>query len=555
MALKTLMLRLKIDGKRKELEAEQRTAESLAAKSAEIEQRTADIETAINEVENDEQRAAVEQTIAELEAENNDHVAEVNRNAEALATLSREVEELEAELKAAESAQEVPAAVEPEERTAETKKETRKGYNMITRYRDFSAQQRTEFVERDDNNKFIGEIRTALKEKRGIQGIAYSLPVDWVGLIRAELPEFSLLYKHLNVKQVNGNGRGAVLGVPGEAVWTELCGNINEMELSMYQVLLSLHKLGIYVALCNAAMYMSDEDLAAEIIRAIAQGMAYAYDKAVIFGDGATMPYGIATTLVEQSQPANYPATARPWADLHTSNVFTIANSVHGADFFKALVQDIGAASPKYGRGGKFFIMNEKTKNFIMSESIAFNAAGALVAGMNNEMPVIGGAIEVAEFMPDYMICGGYGMSYTLGEGRGFDISMSEHAHFIEDETIFKGITYADGRPVIREAFVFIGVNGTTPAVSGVSFKADDANTVQGIYLNTSTASVAVGSKIQLKAFTFPVDGAVEWTSATTAKATVNSSTGEVTGVATGSSVVTATCNGYTASCTVTVTA
>ena len=72
MALKTLMLRLKIDGKRKELEAEQRTAESLAAKSAEIEQRTADIETAINEVENDEQRAAVEQTIAELEAENKD---------------------------------------------------------------------------------------------------------------------------------------------------------------------------------------------------------------------------------------------------------------------------------------------------------------------------------------------------------------------------------------------------------------------------------------------------------------------------------------------------
>ena len=554
MALKTLKLRLAIDGKKKELEAAKSRVDELNAQGEQIATRTAELETAVAEVETDEDRAAVEVSINELEAEAQTHAEQAKEAADKVAELQREVEELESELQKIEAEQAAPAEAEPETRTAEPIKETRKGYNMVTRYRDFSAAQRTAFVEREDNSKFISEVRTALKEKRGIQGIAYSLPVDWIGLIRAELPEFSLIYKHVNVKQVNGNGRGAVLGVPGEAVWTELCGNINEQELSMYQVLLSLHKLGIYVALCNAAMYMSDEDLAAEIIRAIAQGMAIAYDKAIIFGDGATMPYGIATTLVEQSQPASYPATARPWADLHTSNVKTIANSVHGADFFKALVQDIGAASPKYGRGGKFFIMNEKTKNFIMSESIAFNAAGALVAGMNNEMPVVGGAIEVAEFMPDYMICGGYGAAYTLGEGRGFDISMSEHAHFIEDETIFKGITYADGRPVIREAFVFIGVNGTTPAVSGVSFKADTANTVQGIYLNTSTASVVVDSKIQLKAFTFPVDGEVEWTSATTAKATVNSSTGEVTGVASGSSVITATCNGYTASCTVTVT-
>ena len=48
--------------------------------------------------------------------------------------------------------------------------------------------------------------------------------------------------------------------------------------------------------------------------------------------------------------------------------------------------------------------------------------------------------------------------------------------------------------------------------------------------------------------------GTVEWTSGTVAKATVDS-TGVVTGKASGSSTITATCDGLSASCVVTVTA
>lgn len=76
-----------------------------------------------------------------------------------------------------------------------------------------------------------------------------------------------------------------------------------------------------------------------------------------------------------------------------------------------------------------------------------------------------------------------------------------------------------------------------------------------------STATVAAGSKIQLHAVTHPAGvGSVAWTSGTTAKATVDADTGEVTGVADGSSVITATFTyktgvTKTATCTVTVTA
>lgn len=76
-----------------------------------------------------------------------------------------------------------------------------------------------------------------------------------------------------------------------------------------------------------------------------------------------------------------------------------------------------------------------------------------------------------------------------------------------------------------------------------------------------STATVAAGSKIQLHAVTYPAGvGSVAWTSGTTAKATVDEDTGEVTGVAAGDSVITATFTyktgvTKTATCTVTVTA
>ena len=115
-----------------------------------------------------------------------------------------------------------------------------------------------------------------------------------------------------------------------------------------------------------------------------------------------------------------------------------------------------------------------------------------------------------------------------------------------------KGTARYDGLPVIAEGFVAIGLNGVTPTAQ-MTFAPDEANEVDYIALNTATASVAVGGKVQLKAMMGPGEGAVTWTSGTEAKATVDAN-GLVTGVATGSSVITATCNGKTASCTVTVT-
>ena len=114
--------------------------------------------------------------------------------------------------------------------------------------------------------------------------------------------------------------------------------------------------------------------------------------------------------------------------------------------------------------------MNEKTRTKLLSNSVSINAAGAIVAGVNGEMPVIGGALEVLNFMPDDVIVGGYGDLYLLVERAGAAIGQSEHARFIEDQTVFKGTARYDGLPVIAEGFVAIGINGNTPNASGVTF-------------------------------------------------------------------------------------
>ena len=118
-----------------------------------------------------------------------------------------------------------------------------------------------------------------------------------------------------------------------------------------------------------------------------------------------------------------------------------------------------------------------------------------------------------------------------------------------------KGTARYDGVPMIAEAFVAIGINGQTPN-STMTFAEDEANAVKSIMLNTATAAVtaAAGTQhtVQLFAITQPGSGEVSWASSNTGKATV-SDNGVVTGVASGSATITATCDGKTATCAVTV--
>jgi HK97 family phage major capsid protein len=258
-----------------------------------------------------------------------------------------------------------------------------------------------------------------------------------------------------------------------------MCANLNELDLSFNDVEVDGYKVGGFIPVCNANLEDSDIDLAAEIISAIGQAIGLALDKAILYGTGTKMPQGIVNRLAQTSQPGNYPAKARPWVDLHTSNVKAISGDLTGAAFYKQLVLDTGNAKGKYSRGEKVWVMNETTYTAIKAEMLSINAAGAVVSGIEGTLPVIGGIVEVLNFIPDNVIIGGYFDNYLLAERAGTNIETSEHAFFIEDQIAFKGTARYDGKVLRTAAFVAIGINGVTPAANAVSFAQDTANASQ----------------------------------------------------------------------------
>lgn len=468
MALKALMAKKKLDDATAQLEA-------LRTKQADFAKREADLEIAIAEATTEEEQKVVEENVAQFEIDK-----EANENE--IKSLSERVAQLEQELADCEVKQDAPApeAVPVEARSNETIKEMncKMTFSNVRTAKVFGKMNDVDIksmIEREDVRKFNAEVRDAMANKRAISNVGLTIPEVYLGLIRENIENYSKLYKYVNVKALKGTGRMTVMGTYPEAVWTEACANLNELDLTFNNVEVDGYKVGGFIAVCNANLEDSELDLDAEIIIAIGQSIGIAVDKAILYGTGVKMPQGIVPRLVQTEEPANYPANARPWVDLHTTNVKSISSSLEGITLFKELIVDSGAAKGKYSRGQKVWCMNETTYTQLMAEATSINAAGAIVSGVNGTMPIIGGDIVVLDFIPANVIIGGYFDLYLLAERSGAKLGQSEHVKFTEDETVFKGTARYDGLPVIAEGFVAFALN--SGSVSGdMSFPEDEAN-------------------------------------------------------------------------------
>ena len=432
MALKVLMLRKKLNEANKNLEA-------LRAKDAELETREAELAQSIEEAQTDEERTAVEEGITAYEADKAAHD-------EAKGNLERQIEELENDLRGEEEKQDTTASKEEvrKDKTMDVKMEVRDKIAAL--------------CEREDVKVLAQQIRTAISEKRAITNAGLLIPRVLLGLLRENIMEYSKLYKHVFVRQVPGQGRMVIQGAIPEAVWTEMCATLNELNLSFSEIEVDGYKVGGYFRVCNALIEDSDIDLVTDLTQVLGQAIGLALDKAILYGTGTKMPTGVMTSIA-------------------SGNIVSHAASVVDMALVKALVNDSGLAKNKYSRGEKVWVMNEATYTTLIANTLAVNSAGAIVAGVNGRMPVIGGIIEVLNFIPANTIIGGYFDLYLLAERAGTSINTSEHAFWIEDQTGFKGTARYDGKVLANDAFVAIGLNGVTPSAAAVTFAADTANT------------------------------------------------------------------------------
>ena len=469
--LKALMLRKRIDMKKAALAALREKLEGFKTREAELAQ-------AVEEVETDEQRTELDEMISQFEQERGDAQ-------EGADSLEDEISQLETELQEQEAAQDTtpPAEAEGGEAarnngTAQAATENRGGeIPMIRRLKNFTQQERDAFLGNEKVRTFLGEVRAAITEKRALTGVGLTIPDVMLGLVREETYAASKLIKFVTMRGVPGKGRQNIMGKIPEAVWTEMCANINELDLLFNQSEVDGYKVAAFVAICNATLEDSDLTLAQEIVTAIGIAIAKALDKAILFGTGTKMPVGIATRLAASSQPAWWGTNEPAFTDLHTSNIKTINKTgVRGAEFFEALIAELGIAKPVYSGDGLFWAMNRKTHMNIMAKALAFDANGALVAN-TSLMPIVGG--EIVEFeddqLADYEIIGGFGGNYLLAERAGVEFSSSTEVRFLQDQTVFKGTARYDGRPLAGQAFVIVNYANTSPTTSK-DFQKDWAN-------------------------------------------------------------------------------
>lgn len=472
MAIRTLMIRKKLDDANKRMKELQEKEEAL-------QEREAELELAINEAESEEERSAVEEAVNQFEADKKELEEQKGE-------LEREISGLETELAEEESRQKPIADPVKEPQTVvranhiDVREDVQKGQVGAmanrTAFAKMSLQEREMFCKREDMAAFIAQVRDIM-QKRDITNQQVLIPSVAMPYLREIAEEASKLLKHTNYVKVPGNARMVIDGGYSEAVWTEMCANLNEMTIGFNDVEVEGYKVGGYVKVCNALLEDSDIALADDILTKIGRGIGYALDKAILYGTGTKMPLGIVPRLAQTAAPADYPATARPWADLHTTNIVSItAAKSKGLDLFAGIVEAAGATSNKFATGGRWFAMNEKTYTKLLVASISADMSGAIVAGIGATMPIVGGAIETLDFIPDDVIVGGYDGLYLLAERAGTQLAQSEHRFFIEDQTVFRGTARYDGQPAIAEGFVAIGINAATVSAAAVTFAADTAN-------------------------------------------------------------------------------
>lgn len=457
--LKAIMLRKKLSEVTKKLTEAREKAKELATREKEL-------EAAIEEAQTDEEKEAVSQEVEQYEKDKEE-------NDESVRTLEKEVSDTESELAELESKQR-QAEPEPEarKRGEETVKTTRKKFFGMT------VQERDAFLAREDVHGFLEHVRTLYTngvQNRAITGAELTIPSVMLDLLRENIEEYSKLYKHVRVQSVPGKARQTIQGTIPEAVWTEMNAAINELSLVFNDAEVDGYKVAGYMVINNAVLKDSDIDLASTIITSLGQSIGLALDKAILYGTSKKMPTGVVTRLAQAAKPETYQDTAREWKNLSSSNIVPIAAAKKGVDLFKEIVIASGNAKGKYSTGNRFWAMNETTKTKLVAEALSFNAAGAIATGMGDTMPIVGGAIETLDFIPDNVIVGGYGDLYLLAEREGAQITQSEHVKFLEDQTVYKGLARYDGLPVIAEGFVAIGILGTTPTAD-MTFAEDTAN-------------------------------------------------------------------------------
>lgn len=481
MALKVLKLRQQQTIKRTALQ-------KLRDKAGQLKTREVELEQAIQEAATEEDLQAVEQAVSELDTQTQENTAAIEALEQEIADLQQQLDEAEAE-----------QDPQPEGK-ARGRNNINQERNVIhmpnTRmtWREMFAQCREALRADPAVKAFAQRLRAMRGQNRSVTGADLGIPPAYLPILRRAIEESSKLYRHVTVTALHGQARQNIAGEIPEGIWFEMDGALNELEINFTQLEMDGYGVGGYIAIPNPVLEDDDDlQLAETVVDYMARSIGKAFDKACVYGTGSRTMVGWVTRLAASSKPAWWGGKQGDFTDLHTSNILKLnLAEKSGAEFFRPLIAALAVAKPDYAAKSPVWVMNRKTHLDLMSQALAFDASAALVAGVNNTFPVVGGEIVELEFMSDYEITGGFVDMMRVVERAGTSLDSSDKTLFIENQTVFRAIARYDGKPAYGEAAVLINYHNTEPATAK-TFGRDAANTEIGTLIVTTAAGTASG--------------------------------------------------------------
>lgn len=485
--LRVLMLNSEIAALRSQLTPLEQTRDGFAAREEQLRQ-------AISEAATDEERGVVSTAIETFEQERSTNAAEISR-------IQGEITQREEQIRSLEAAQTPPPASNsvPNSDTGNTNHERGnvEMSNPERRWFGMTYQQRDELLARDSTKEFLQRFRQLRAQQNSATGAELGIPTEFMQILRDLTYQNSKLWKYVHSESLRGNARQNIVGTASDAVWTETVANINEIVLDFTQLEVDGYMLAGYMAISNAVLADdSDLQLLTSILNAMGEANARALDKSIAYGTGVKMPVGFITRLAASAKPSWWGKDQGDFIALNASHILKLdIDSTSGAAFFGSLIEALGIADPKYSDGRAFWIMNRKTHIRLMAKALAFDAAAALAAGINNTFPIIGGDIVELEFMADNDIAGGFGDMMRMVEREGATIASSDIPLFLRNMTVYRSIGRYDGKPARGESFVLVNFHNTQPTTS-ISFAPDLANEKLGTLIVTTAAGASNGKSI-----------------------------------------------------------
>jgi HK97 family phage major capsid protein len=413
MALKSLLLRKKINEKRAELD-------KLKEQAAELDTRSTELEAALEEASTDEEISAVE---AEIEQHDNDTIDNQTKSA----TLQEEIDDLEKELEGVEQKSSNPAGKDGgktreslQPGLGQERNETSMIHTMSMR-----AAIRESLGIREVRD-FYTQVADAMKN-RAVESVEITIPDIVMNRIDERMGDYATLAREVESVNVGGTTRIIIDGNDPEGIWVEQTGALSELQTSLVQVQLDGYKVGGFMTVPNSIIEDSFINLADYIETKIAKAIAKAKDKAILSGTGSTgkQPEGIIPALHANNKPAAF-----------AFNLGEIISKI-------ALVDD---GEETYGE--IIAVMKRSTfYRFFAKNLITTDSAGRYVVP-NLSKPNIGVRVVMSQYMPANKVLLGDFKRYLFTVRSGIKLAKSTEYKFIEEQTVIKGTQRLDGKPI-----------------------------------------------------------------------------------------------------------